>query len=356
MAEQRYIHPVQIGDVRLDNNLTLAPMAGFTNVAFRLIAKQVGGCGLVASEMVAALSPEARKHDKKFLVHTQNVQEEHPLAMQVYGREPELCARTAVELAERGADIVDLNCGCPVKKAKQAGCGVALMKEPEQVGRIIKAMSDHVDVPVTIKMRLGFDGDNRSAIEITDAAIRNGAVAVFVHGRTGESKHGMAVDYAGIGEVKDFVSAYDPRIPVFANGSMDTAENIRRAKDEAGADGYQIGRSACGDPWLFRNLIAELEGSAVYEPSLNERRALLEKHFDLIVDLFGEERGTRVMRKYTFFYCNGLPGVRKFRDRFMRIQSTEAFKELVADFFESLEQRGLDMGPAEHLRLFEKRA
>lgn len=349
MSAQQYIHPVRIGSLELENNLTLAPMAGFTNVAFRLIAKQIGGCGLVASEMVAAMNPHQRKHDRQFLVHTQNVAEEHPLAMQVYGREPELCARTAVELVERGADMVDLNCGCPVKKAKQAGCGVALMREPQQVGAIVKAMKAAVSVPVTVKMRLGFDCDNQTYREVAEAAAANGAEALFVHGRTGESKHGTAVDYSGIKAVKELVD-----VPVFANGSMDTAESIRRAKDEAGADGYQIGRAACGDPWLFRNLIAELTGGETYIPSLNERRALLERHFDLIIDLFGEARGTRVMRKYTFFYCNGLPGVRKFRERFMQIKSVAAFKELVADFFENLEARGLDLGPAEHLQLFER--
>lgn len=350
MSANRYLHPLTIGSVRLANNLCLAPMAGFTNVAFRLIAKEVGGCGLVASEMVAALGFRSPGADQRFKILTDNVPAEKPLAMQVYGREPELCAETARMLDLAGADLIDLNCGCPVKKAKQSGCGVALMREPEQVGRVVAAMCAATSKPVTVKMRLGFDAGNRNAVEVAQAAVANGAKALFVHARTGESKHGQAVELAGVAEVKAAVS-----VPVIANGSMDTAEAIRRAKDEAGVDGYQIGRSACGDPWLFRNLIADLTGGERYSPPLSERRALLERHFQLIVQLFGEERGTRVMRKYTFFYCNGLPGVRRFRDRFMRIESAAEFQALTEDFFSHLAS-GQHHGEAEHLTLFDRAA
>jgi tRNA-dihydrouridine synthase B len=356
IGPSRYIHPLQIGPLRLENNLCLAPMAGFTNVAFRLIAKEVGGCGLVASEMVAAIGPSQHGAEERFRVLTQNVPAEKPLAMQVYGREPELCGHTAAALDRAGADLIDLNCGCPVKKAKQSGCGVALMREPELVGRIIKAMTQATAKPVTVKMRLGFDANNRTMIEVATAAVENGAQAVFVHARTGESKHGTAVDLSGLAEVKQAMTRLrGPGFPVIANGSMDTAVAIRRAKDEAGADGYQIGRAACGDPWLFRNLIAELTGQETYTPSLDERRALLERHFDLICQLFGEERGTRVMRKYTFFYCNGLHGVRRFRDRFCRIGSRLAFRELVEDFFTSYKAGHIGDGDvAEHLTLFDR--
>ena len=352
----RYLHPLTIGRLRLRNNLCLAPMAGFTNVAFRLIAKEVGGCGLVATEMVAALANPGTQNADRFRILTQNVPQEKPLAMQVYGREPELCAATAAALDQAGADIIDLNCGCPVKKAKQSGCGVALMREPEQVGRVIRAMRDAVspDKPVTIKMRLGYNAENRNMLDVAQAAVENGAEAVFVHARTGESKHGVPVDLTGVREVKDLVLRLaGERVPVIANGSLETAQAIRAAKDEGGADGYQIGRAACGDPWLFRNLVADLTGGERHYPTNVERRALLTRHFDLILELFGEERGVRVMRKYTFFYCNGLPGVRKFRDRFMRIASREAFHGLVDDFFAHLE-RGEHDGAAEHLTLFDR--
>ncbi len=339
-AAARYIHPLRIGTLQLANNLCLAPMAGFTNVAFRLIAKEVGGCGLVASEMVAAIGPQGRGGEERFRVLTRNVPAEKPLAMQVYGREPELCAMTAAALDQAGADLIDLNCGCPVKKAKQSGCGVALMKEPERVGQIIRAMCQVTTKPVTVKMRLGFDAENRTMIEVATAAVENGAQAVFVHARTGESKHGTAVDLSGLAEVKAAMTRLrGPGFPVIANGSMDTAGAIRRAKDEGGADGYQIGRAACGDPWLFRNLLAELTGGEPYTPTLDERRALLERHFQLICELFGEDRGTRIMRKYTFFYCNGLPGVRRFRDRFCRIGSRAEFIGVIDDFFADLRER-----------------
>jgi len=346
----RYIHPLTIGGLTLTNNLCLAPMAGFTNVAFRLIAKEVGGCGLVASEMVAALALPNRGAEARFKTLTDNVPAEKPLAMQVYGRDPELCAETARMLDLAGADLIDLNCGCPVRKAKNSGCGVALMREPERVGRIVAAMCQATSKPVTVKMRLGYDAENRTVMEVAAAAVENGASALFVHARTGESKHGTEVELGPLAEVKRSV-----RVPVIANGSMDTSAAIRRAKDEAGVDGYQIGRSACGDPWLFRNLIAELTGGQPYAPPLAERRALLTRHFDLIVRLFGESRGTKVMRKYTFFYCNGLPGVRRFRDRFMRIGSASEFAVLVEDFFGQLE-RGAGEGEVEHLTLFDRGA
>jgi tRNA-dihydrouridine synthase len=230
------------------------------------------------------------------------------------------------------------------------------MREPEQVGRVIKAMCGATSKPVTVKMRLGFDAHNRNMIEVATAAVENGAQAVFVHARTGESKHGTEVDLTGLAEVKQAMTRLrGAQFPVIANGSMDTAVAIRRAKDEAGADGYQIGRAACGDPWLFRNLIAELTGQQTYTPTLDERRALLERHFDLICELFGEERGTRVMRKYTFFYCNGLPGVRRFRDRFCRIGSRDEFRSVCDDFFANLGAGRIQEGDvAEHLTLFDR--
>lgn len=335
-AMNRYVHPLRIGERELANNLCLAPMAGFTNVAFRLIAKTVGGCGLVASEMVAALDDGGVAKNRRWGVLTRNLPEEKPLAMQVYGRDPERCARTAAALVEAGADIVDLNCGCPVRKAKQAGCGVALMREPERVGAILAAMRTAVPatVPVTVKMRLGYSTRMRTCHEVADAAVAAGASAIFIHARTGENKHGTEVDLEPVAEVKRRVP-----VPVVVNGSMDTAPAIRRAKDETGVDGYQIGRAACGDPWLFRNLIAELTGEPRYEPSLEERRELLVRHFELVLDLFGEERGVRVMRKYASFYCQGLPGVRAYRNRFVRIENPAEFHALVDEFFASLESR-----------------
>lgn len=353
VSPDHYIHPLRIGSLALVNNLCLAPMAGFTNVAFRLIAKEVGGCGLVASEMVAALAQPNAAIDKSFATLTRNVPAEHPLAMQIYGRDPERCGLLAQRLDAAGADIIDLNCGCPVKKAKQSGCGVALMQEPAQVGRIVAAMRAAVPhKPVTVKMRLGYSSADRNVLDVASAALDHGADALFVHARTGESKHGVPVDLSGVRAVKELVLArFGTRIPVIANGSLDTAAAIRAAKDEGLADGYQIGRAACGDPWLFRNLIAELTGGEPHRPTLAERRAQLERHFALILDLFGEERGVRVMRKYTFFYCNGLPGVRRFRDRFCRIADRAAFEALVNDFFAHLESGCDDDGPEEHLTL-----
>ncbi|MHC5067312.1 MAG: tRNA dihydrouridine synthase, partial [Planctomycetota bacterium] len=197
------------------------------------------------------------------------------------------------------------------------------------VAAIRKAVPDH---PIGVKMRLGFDAENRTMLEVARASVDNGVDMLAVHARTGESKHGTAVDLSGLAEVKELVGD----LPVLANGSMDTVAAIKAACDEGGADGYQIGRAACGDPWLFRNLIEELTGGEPHRPSLDERRALLERHYQLIIDLFGEVRGTMIMRKYTFFYCNGLPGVRQFRTEFVRIKTRVDFEALVERFFASV--------------------
>lgn len=325
------VHPLRLRGLLLRNNLTLAPMAGFTNLAFRLIAKEVGGCGLVATEMVAALAPAARVRDRRFDLLTASDPAERPVAMQIYGRDPALCARTAQELEVAGADLIDLNCGCPVKKAKQAACGVALMREPQQVARIVAAMRSATDKPIGVKMRLGYAADDRRAIEVARAAVDHGADVLTVHARTGESKHGTAVDLEGLAAVSNSVA-----VPVLANGSMDTPEHIRAAYAASGCAGFMIGRAACGQPWLFRHLLTVLAGDPPPPPpDLAERRALLERHYDLILRLFGEERGTMIMRKYTLFYCQGLPGVRRFRDRFVRIRDRAGFAAVVEDFFAS---------------------
>ena len=210
------------------------------------------------------------------------------------------------------------------------------MDEPAQVGRIVSAMVEATSRPVTVKMRLGRTGADRTAVDVARAAVDAGASAVAVHARTGETKHGSEVDLEGVAAVRRVVD-----VPLLANGSLDTPERIRAARDVAGADGYQIGRAACGDPWLFRRLRGE-DGHA---PALAERRALLKRHYDLIVELFGEEMGTRVMRKYAFMYCERLPGVRAFRDRFVRIERRADFECIVEEFFAAAEATRLPRPP-----------
>lgn len=324
------LHPLRIGALKLDNNLVLAPMAGFTNLALRVIAKEEGGVGLVCSEMVAALAPAHRRQDHHFAPATASLPAERPILMQVYGREPERCAQTAADLQAAGADVVDLNCGCPVRKALAAGCGVALMREPQRIAAILTAMRQVLRVPMTVKIRLGADASSRNAVEIARLAVAAGVEAITVHARTGESRHGTAIDWSGLAAVKAAVP-----VPVLANGDLAQPDDILRCHQCCAADGFMIGRAACGNPWLFRNLIAVLGGglTPAITPTPADRRRLLERHFDLLVQLFGEKRGPLIMRKYASCYCQGLSGVRAFRDRFVRITDRAGFQALVEGFF-----------------------
>ncbi|MFW5698986.1 MAG: tRNA dihydrouridine synthase [Planctomycetota bacterium] len=330
-----YIHPLRLAGLELANNLCLAPMAGYTNLPFRLIVKRMGHCGLVATEMVAAMTPAQRRADRAFATAVAHRDEERPLAMQVYGREPELCAACAVELQQAGADLVDLNCGCPVRKAKQAGCGVALMREPERVGAILRAMRAVTTVPLGVKIRLGYDKNRRTGVAVARIAQDAGVDVITVHARTGESKHGAQLDFAGLAEVRAAVD-----VPVIANGDMHHEDNIRRARDEAGVDGYMIGRGAIGRPWIFAELSARFAGEPSATPDLERRSALLHEHFALVLELYGPERGIRIMRKYSLLYFHGQPGVRRFRDRFVRIATPEDFIRIVADYLAEARAHG----------------
>ncbi len=322
------IHPLTIGGLRLADNLALAPMAGYTNLPFRLIVKEVGGCGLVANEMVAAIAGPTRAQLADRPARLQVHPAERPVAMQIYGREPELCAELARCFVRAGADLVDLNCGCSVRKALRAGCGVSLMREPRRVERIIAAVRAAVVVPVTAKLRLGYGSRERNAPEVARAAVAGGADALFVHARTGGGKHAPELDWAGVAPVREAVG-----VPLYINGDLRGIDDLRRARQESGADGFQIGRAACGDPWIFRRLAAAASGHPPSRPTTRERRDLSLRHFDLLAELHGERCAAVFMRKCAGFYCQGLPGVRELRRRWARIGSRADFSELLDGFF-----------------------
>jgi tRNA-dihydrouridine synthase B len=330
---QSLIRPISIGSIRLEDNLALAPMAGFGNTAMRLITKEVGKPGLVAGEMVAALAAFKGKDARNFRLLTAYDAKEKPLQMQIYGKDPERCAVLARMLVEAGADIVDLNCGCPVRKAQAAGCGLALMRDPPLIGRILTAIRKAVSVPITVKMRLGVSADKINCYEIARIAEDAGADAMFLHCRTGESKLGEPVQLEPLAKFKQLV-----KVPVYANGGMDDPELARRALSEAGADGIQIGSAACGNPWIFCKVRAALMGQPYSPPSLAERRRLMEQHLNLILALYGEEHGVRVMRKYNGFYLHGLPGVRHFRQSLVRMGSRAEFHAASDAFFTALSE------------------
>ena len=319
------LHPLHIGSLALPGNQLLAPMAGYTNLPFRLIIRRVGGCALGAIEMVAALSQDQRRHCDRFALATALHPEEGPTAMQVYGRDPQRCAVCAAELEAAGAAVVDLNCGCPVRKARQAGCGISLMRDPPLIGRILSAMRAAIRVPLMVKIRLGYDQSERTGLEVARRAVDAGVDAITVHARTGASRHGEAVDLDGLAAIASAVP-----VPVIANGDQHDSDILRRSHT-AGAAGFMIGRGAIGHPDIFAGLAAELVGRPVPAFSLEHRLAWLREHVALTISLYGAERGIRTLRRTPLLYCAGQPGVRRLRERWITISTIEDIENIIAE-------------------------
>ena len=319
------LHPLRIGSLELPGNLLLAPMAGYTNLPFRRIISRVGGCALGAIEMVAALSPDQRRHCDRLALATARHPEEGPTAMQVYGRDPQRCAACAEDLAAAGAAVIDLNCGCPVRKARQAGCGISLMRDPPLIGRILAAMRAATRLPLMVKIRLGYDQQERTGLEVARRAVEAGVDAITVHARTGASRHGEPVDLDGLAAIAAAVP-----VPVIANGDQHDPDILRRAH-AAGAAGFMIGRGCIGHPEIFVSLAARLAGQPEPVFSLSERLSWLREHVALTIDLYGAERGIRTLRRTPLLYCSGLPGVRRLRERWITICTLDDIEAIIAD-------------------------
>ena len=262
---------MQIGNIRLGAPVALAPMAGITDMPFRVICKELG-CGLVVSEMVSAKGL-LYKNVKTFDM-LRIAPEERPAAIQLFGSVPQELARAAKIVEADGADIVDFNMGCPVPKIVNNGEGSALMKNPQLAYEILARMADAVKIPVTVKIRAGWDADHINAPEIAQLAEKAGVAAIAVHGRTREQFYNGKADWGVIKAVKDAV-----KIPVFGNGDILSAEDGLRMFKETGCDGLMIGRGADGNPWIFKEIISALNGDAQrFEPSLDERMDMIVRH------------------------------------------------------------------------------
>lgn len=317
---------MHIGQIDLINPVILAPMAGVTDLPFRLLAKELG-CGLVYSEMVS---------DKGLIyenVHTRKLlaidERERPVALQIFGSEPESMAKAARIVAGSGADIIDINMGCPTPKIVKNGEGSALMRTPELAGRIIAAVVEAAGtVPVTVKFRKGWDDKSVNAVEIARLAEEAGAAAVSVHGRTREQFYSGKADWNIIREVKQAV-----KIPVIGNGDIRTPQDARRMLTETGCDGIMIGRGAQGNPWIFRQVAHYLEtGEILPPPTLDERIDMLLRQLDMLVDHKGEYIGIREMRSHAAWYTKGLPSSAELRLRFNQAASREDFIRIMENY------------------------
>ena len=316
---------MQIGDIKLAAPLALAPMAGITDLPFRLICRRLG-CGMTVSEMVSAKGLLYKNVKTTEMLRIDDG--ERPTAIQLFGSVPEELAEAARMVEASGADMIDFNIGCPVPKNVNNCEGSALMKQPQLAHDILAAMVKAVKIPVTVKFRAGWDDSNRNAVEIAKAVEAAGVSAVAVHGRTRQQFYEGKADWGIIAEVKQAV-----KVPVFGNGDIFTVEDGLRMLAETGVDGLMIGRGADGNPWIFRELAAVLRGEErPAAPSLQERLAQAAEHLDMLIDYKGEHISVKEMRRHISAYLKGLPHAAEFRGRFHKVDTREQFMELLAEY------------------------
>ena len=316
---------MKIGAFTFDDPVFLAPMAGVTDTAYRVIAHDMG-CPLAFAEMVSSQGIHYRNEHTMKMLKTEAG--ERPIAMQIFAKSAAMAAEAAAYIEEIGtADILDFNMGCPAPKVVKNGEGSALMREPKKAEEILTAIRRATKLPFTVKMRLGWDDASRNAVEIARMAEAVGVDAVAVHGRTREQFYSGNADYAAIAEVKRAVN-----IPVIVSGDIRRPVDLARALDITGADAVMIGRGAQGNPWIFPQLIHWLRtGEELPPPTRTERAQVILRHLDLLVGYKGEYIGIREMRKHAAWYTRGLKGSAELRERFNRAASKDEFVNILRD-------------------------
>lgn len=316
---------MKIGNVEIKNNLFLAPMAGVTDLPFRKLCKEQGA-GMVYTEMVSAKAIYYNNKNTKTLLEVDET--EHPVAVQLFGCEPELMGEMALRIEEYGFDVIDINMGCPVSKVVNNGEGSALMKNPKLAEEIVAAMVKRVHKPVTVKLRAGFDKEHINAPEVAKAVEAGGAAAVCVHGRTREQYYAGHADWDVIRSVKEAVN-----IPVIGNGDILTARDALAMKEQTGCDGFMVGRGAKGNPWIFRDILTALEtGVQPERPSVEEIVNMIRRQFQLMIAYKGEFTAVREMRKHISWYTAGYPASAKLRGELMKLESYVEVEELLYQY------------------------
>ena len=319
---------IRIGAFRFETPVFLAPMAGVTDTAYRIIAHEMG-CPLCYAEMVSSQGIHFR--NERTLSMLASEPGERPLAMQIFANTPEMAAEAASYVESLGtADILDFNMGCPAPKIVKNGEGSALMREPEKAERILAAIRRAVKMPVTVKMRMGWDEEHINVVELARRAEAAGVDAIAVHGRTREQFYRGKADWDIIRRVKEAV-----RIPVIANGDVRTYDDLDAIREATGCDAVMIGRAAQGNPWIFRQLTHYLRtGERLPAPTLQERAAVLLRHLDLLLKYKGDYVGPREMRKHATWYTRGIVHGAILRDRFNKATTREDFVAILREYFD----------------------
>jgi tRNA-dihydrouridine synthase B len=314
---------MQIGSLTLASNLCLSPLAGYTNLPFRLTLREVGGLGLATTDLVNARSLLEQRDKALKLIETNPA--DQPLAVQLFGSTPEEMRDAAVFLEARGVASVDINMGCPVRKVCRVGGGSAMMTELDKTARLVHGMVAAVKIPVTAKMRLGWDEDNITAPDLARALEDVGVAAIFVHGRTREQGFSGTINLAGIRKVVQAVQT----VPVIGNGDITTPEAAKMMFEQTGCAGVSIGRGAFYNPWIFQHARHYLQtGELLSEPSFEERARVMCRHLDLMVEIFGEEHGCRMFRKVAPWYARRFGPASEFNKHVVRISSKAQFDEV----------------------------
>lgn len=319
----------KIGPYTLPNPLIVAPMAGVTDRPFRLLCRKLGA-GLAVSEMVIADSK--LWHTRKSRTRMNHTGEPEPRSVQIAGGDPDMLANAARLNAEYGAQIIDINMGCPAKKVCNKAAGSALMRDEQLVREILDAVVRAVDIPVTLKMRTGWDADSRNAVTIARMAEDAGIQALAVHGRTRADKYNGEAEYDTIARVKASVD-----IPVFANGDITSPRKAQQVLQHTGADGLLIGRAAQGSPWIFREILHFLEtGEYRQAPSLSEVEQTLSKHLDALHSFYGERMGVRIARKHVGWYLQSHDPDKQFRRYFNALDNALEQRDSIQQYFSGL--------------------
>lgn len=330
---------MRIGRLELTSNLFLSPLAGYTNLPFRLVVREIGGVGLCTTDLVNARSLIEKKAKALKLIETR--EEDSPLAVQLFGSVPDEMRTAAQMLEHLGVHSVDINMGCPVRKVCNVGGGSAMMTQLDKTSDLVRSMVNAVKIPVTAKMRLGWDDDNLTAPDLARALEDAGVAAIFVHGRTREQGFGGTVNLAGIRKVVEAVKT----IPVIGNGDIISPQAARKMLDETGCTGVSIGRGAFYDPWIFTRTLRYLQtGQMPDEPTFAERVQVMNRHLDLMIEIFGEEQGCRMFRKVAPWYSKRFGPCHEFNKKVVQIRTRAEFQIVLDNYIrwrhQFLDERG----------------